>query len=95
MFQNKLGRRITLNISLKSTIQIENALNQLTTVNLLKLTIVCFFSYVILDSLKSKNWNKLPSYLINLLKEKRKARATRQNSKYLKYKSIYNKLTMT
>jgi hypothetical protein len=93
-FQHNLDKQISLNIPLKIHAQINNAVNQLTTV--IQNSISSSSSSVTPNpSNQKKKLNTLPIYIIELIKAKRRARATWQNSRYPIDKIVFNQLTNT
>jgi hypothetical protein len=89
-----LDKQISLNIPLKTHAQINNAVNQLTTV--IQNSISSSSSSVTLNpSNQKKKLNTLPIYIIELIKAKHRTRATWQNPRYPIDKIVFNQQTYT
>eukprot|EP00102_Acyrthosiphon_pisum_P014983 XP_008185317.1 PREDICTED: RNA-directed DNA polymerase from mobile element jockey-like [Acyrthosiphon pisum] len=90
LFQAKLDESLSLNTPLKCHLDIDLAISKLTK------TIQNAVSHSSLTTPKknqSKSHISLPSYLVNLIKAKRRARSLWQRSKYPEHKTAYNHLS--
>ncbi|KAL4131520.1 hypothetical protein QTP88_008815 [Uroleucon formosanum] len=90
LFQAKLGESLSLNTPLKYHLKIDLAISKLTK------TIQNAVSHSSLTTSKknqSKSHTSLPSYLVNLIKAKRRDRSLWQRSKYPEHKTAYNHLS--